>query len=84
MVAGGAEYMMTDGVSGWIPLISGLIGVLAGTLLVMWLPPDYPPQTQFTPRTAAELTEEARGQTSLAGAAVSERHIGSWLRVPST
>ena len=35
----------------------------------------------FTPRTATELVEEQRGQTSLIGDMLSERHKGHWMTV---
>ena len=38
-IGGLAEYFMTGGVSGWVPLLSGVVGVVLGTALVSYCVP---------------------------------------------
>ena len=90
VLAGVIEYVMTQGVSGWVPVVVALIGGLGtvAVLLFMGMPrlsknPQQIAARNFSPRTPAELVAEIEGKrmTELTAAAVSQRHIGQWLRV---
>ena len=77
---GAFEYVMSRGISGWVPLWAGLAsGVLtAGVLLLIQ---NYAPTDErvFSKRTPYELVEQIRGLTDVASKPILGRHAGIWL-----
>ena len=97
VTAGIAEYIITKGVSGWIPPGAALIGGVP-TMVVLWLMDGGerlgPPKLQdlrgpvpltgdriFSRRTPDELVDLVRGLTDVEAKRVVEPHIGQWLEV---
>ena len=89
------QYILTGGVSGWIPLVATLLGGIVAAVVLLFtakrrpldLTKSYEPLVPLTegraisPRTPAELVAEIKGLTEIVATDVSRRHIGQWLRV---
>ena len=89
----GVEYLISGGVSGWIPIWSSLIGggFAAVVLLFIKVPevqvgesskPDEPSNKRiFINKPPHELTTQAKGLTSVGSKHVVERYKGAWIKV---
>ena len=84
-LGGLAEYVMTGGSSGWVPLISALVGASGSVLLgvagfVPRGPGDEAPRRALIPMSPAEIVRDFRpNDTSLENERRAELYVGKWL-----
>lgn len=81
-VAGIAEYVMTDGLSGLAPLWAGILGAAVGVLISLFLQMAEPTQDAdkvFVQKTSRELVKELKGRTTASAKPVIQRYAGIWM-----
>ena len=85
------EYALTNGSSGWIPVLASVAGGIIASIILKRLQEGQPvglrnqdERKTFSPRTPKELVAAVSGLTEIAATEVSNRHIGHWLRVDGT
>ena len=93
LIAGAAEYVMTGGTSGWVPLGAGVAGAVGGWLVTIavvghgrvpaqGLPSESLAGRTFVRQSPTEIVEDFRtDQTSLEIELLSKRFVGHWLEV---
>ena len=83
LFGGFLEYIVGGGISGWVPLLSGLAGgiLTAAAVLVLKAEEPNPADREFTQRSPNELVEQIQGLTYLAAEPIVERYSGTWMRV---
>ena len=90
------EYLLTGGTSGWVPLVSGLAGVVGGPVLLpralrlagltapSWSSSIAEPTEQYSQRSPRELIRAVGGKTTIQAEQISKLYVGPRLVVEGT
>ena len=84
LLAGVLEYIFSGGLSGLVPLVAGLGGVIIAVVVLSFFQVPEPGKSGndriFIDKSPLELTKQVEGITAVASKYIVERYKGAWMK----